>query len=348
MDGILRRTGPGRSGALLPSQRVQSHAAFLSRDKTGTLTCLWSGGGLEGKADICIHRSTLHNGTRDTAGQLADDPGRSEQTPVLFHAPAGRARLLHSALPGGNQDECVLRMREIGKSPRDLPLPLFRCTAQPGQQWTGSHDAAALAISVDAGESWRQVDVPRSPGCVHMTLVPLGGRRLAAFFRRRQADFVHRSESTDGGESWSVPLPTDVPNNNSPVSASRLIDGRVALLCNPVNAAMHPDRRARLYDELDNDARPPATGGCEPIWGVPRAPVMPSLSSDEGRTFPGRRPIEAGTATCLSNDSRDGRNREMSCPFLGQAADGSLDLAYTFHRRAIKHVRLARDWPEAT
>ncbi|PJN92962.1 hypothetical protein CNY89_24975, partial [Amaricoccus sp. HAR-UPW-R2A-40] len=32
---------------------------------------------------------------------------------------------------------------------------------------------------------------------------PLGGARIAAFFRRRQADFVYRTESLDGGRSWS-------------------------------------------------------------------------------------------------------------------------------------------------
>lgn len=368
MDGGLREVSPGRFEAFLPSPCIQNHAAFLSAGPDG-LDCLWFGGSLEGKSDISIWRATLAQRGWSAAERVSGDPERSEQNPVQFDAPDGRRLVLHTAQEGGNQDACLLRIREDGGEPAtlDLPkgtfirgpvevrgdgawlLPLFRCVPRPGQRWTGSHDTAALAVSADAGQSWREVEVPGSVGCVHMTLVPLGGDRLAAFFRRRQADFVHRSESADGGETWSVPAATDVPNNNSSISAIRLGDGRVALACNPVNAAMHPEaRRASLYDELgETDERPAATGGCSPVWGVPRAPMAVCLSGDEGRSFPRRIVVEAGDGACLSNNSVDGRNRELSYPSLAEAADGGLDLAYTCHRRAIKHVRLTRGWLEA-
>ncbi len=367
MDGHLRHTAPGRWEALLPSPKVQNHAAFLAwRD--GGLDCLWFGGTLEGKSDICIHRAALGPDGWRKAEQVSDDPENSEQNPVQFTTGDGRTLVFHTSQPGGNQDACVVRMREAGKAPRTLSLPagtfiraplfvradgswllpLFRCVARPGQKWTGSHDTAAVAISSDRGVSWREVDVPGSIGCVHMTIVPLGGNRLAAFFRRRQADFVHRTESADGGESWSVPEATDVPNNNSSIAVVRLSDGRIAMACNPVNAAMSSDRRASLYDELgEDDDRPNAEGGCNPVWGVPRAPMTLCISTDEGRTFPRRIMVEDGPGTCLSNNSLDGKNREMSYPALIEGPDGTLDLAYTYHRRAIKHVRLSRDWLEA-
>jgi len=360
MNGKLDQTATGRSEALLPSPCIQNHAAFLTRDDDG-LSCLWFGGSLEGKSDISIFRSRL-DGEWLPAEQLTGDAERSEQNPVQFQSPDGRTLLLHTAQPGGNQDDCVVRMRKVGGDPVELGLPkgtfirgpvhvrtdgawllpLFRCVSRPGQKWTGSHDTAALAISSDSGKTWREVDVPDSIGSVHMTLVPLGGDRLAAFYRRRQADFVHRSESNDGGESWTAPAPTDVPNNNSSISVIRLEDGRIAMACNPANAAMYPDaRRESLYDELgEADTRPNATGGCAPTWGVPRAPMTICLSDDEGKTFTKRIVIEDGPGTCLSNDSLDGKNKEMSYPSLLQAPDGSLDLAYTYFRRAIKHVRL--------
>jgi len=371
MDGGLRRHGAGRAEAFLPSPRTQNHAAFLSRDATGLLHCAWFGGSLEGRSDICIHRASLHPGACAWTApeQLTGDPDRSEQNPVLFHAPDGRDLLFHTAQPGGRQDECLLRMRVIGAPPRDLPLPtgtfirapvhlrddgawllpLFLCTMRPGQAWTGSHDTAALAISTDNGESWRRIEVPDSIGCVHMTIVSQGGKHLAAFFRRRQADFVFRSESLDGGESWSAPAPTDVPNNNSSISVIALRGGGLAMACNPINAAMHPGRRASLYDELVSDDRSMATGdhdGCTPVWGVKRAPMTVCLSSDGGHTFPRRIIIEDGPGTCLSNDSLDGRNLEMSYPALSEGPDGTLDLAYTYRRRAIKHVRLSPGWQE--
>ncbi len=365
MDGRLRDVGDGRWEALLPSPSVQNHAAFLAPGPSG-LACLWFGGSLEGKADISIFRATLGAGGWSEPERLTDDPDLSEQNPVQFRAPDGRTLILHTAQPGGDQDACVIRVCEAGRAPLTLPLargtfirgpihlradgawllPLFRCVPVPGHRWTGSHDTAALAISEDAGVSWREVELPRSIGCVHMTLVPLGGDHLLAFFRRRQADVIYRAESRDGGESWTAPEATDLPNNNSSISAIRLEDGRIAIASNPVNAAMRQDRRASLYDELGDDARPNATGGCDPIWGVPRAPMAISLSSDDGRSFPTRLLVEDGPGSCLSNDSLDGRNRELSYPSLVEREDGTLDLAYTFHRRAIKHVRLSRRWLE--
>ena len=74
------------------------------------------------------------------------------------------------------------------------------------------------------------------------------------------------------------------------------------------------------------------------------APVSVCLSSDGGATFPQKILIEDGPGTCLSNDSTDGRNKEMSYPWLLAGPDGSLHIAYTYHRRAIKYVRLAPGW----
>lgn len=367
MTGVLHRSGDGREDALLPSPCVQNHAAFLARAHDG-LFCLWFGGSLEGKADISVWRSHLGADGWSEPVALSDDPLHSEQNPVQFDAPDGRRLIIHTAQDGGNQDTCAVRMRVEGEDPRDIALPrgtfvrapvclredgafmlpVFRCVPRPGARWTGSHDTAAVALSGDGGETWRMVDIPGSIGCVHTTVVPLGGARYAAFFRRRQADAVYRAESADGGETWQAPVPTDVPNNNSSISVIRLSGGQIAMACNPVNAAMHPDaRRASLYDELGaDDDRPNATGGCAPIWGVPRAPMAVCVSDDEGRTFRRRLIVENGPGTCLTNNSLDGKNQELSYPSIVEGPDGSLDLAYTFARRAIKHVRLARGWWE--
>ncbi|HSF93042.1 MAG TPA: exo-alpha-sialidase [Paracoccaceae bacterium] len=362
MDGVMRDAGNGRSIAFLPSPRVQNHAAFLLPTANGGLRCAWFGGALEGKADICIHQSTLDpaTGIWGPAEQLTSDPDRSEQNPVLFNSPDGRHLLFHTAQPGGDQDRCVVRMREIGAPPQDLPLPLgtfvratpivrndgswllplFHCTQSPGARWTGRHDTASVAITNDNGLTWRLVKVPDSVGCVHMTLVPLDKDKIVAFFRRRQADYVYRSESLDGGESWSVPEATDLPNNNSSIAAQRLADGRIAVVCNPVNAEMDPSRRESLYDELGDDDRPEADGGCTAIWGVKRAPLIVAFSDDDGKTFPDRITVADSAGTCLSNNSEDGKNKELSYPAISQAKNGDLDVAFTYYRRAIVHIRI--------
>lgn len=383
MTGVLQSVSMGRDEALLPSPMIQNHAAFLHLLDDGALVCAWFGGTLEGKSDISIYASVLVKGSTHWGPpqRLSDDPAHSEQNPVLFSAPGGTLWLFHTSQPSGNQDECCIRMAEVvrdaadphkltttGERYLDLPrgcfvrapvivrddgawlLPIFRCVQRPGQKWNGSHDTAAVGVSVDDGKTWRLDDINQSTGCVHMSPVSIGDGRVAAFFRRRQADFVYRSESSDGGRSWSAPQATDVPNNNSSLAAARLRDGRIAMICNPLNALSSTDRRASLYDELgEDDGRPDAdpSGGCVPVWGVPRAPVALCVSDDGGLSFGIRQTIEDGTGTCLSNDSTDGRNQEMSYPWLLEGPDGSMHLAYTYHRRAIKYVRLAPGWDSA-
>ncbi|MBB4953566.1 putative neuraminidase [Agrobacterium vitis] len=384
MTGTITAVTANRHEAILPSPMVQNHASFLHWLGDGSLVCAWFGGTLEGKSDISIFASVL---TPDAecwgpAQQLSFDNAHSEQNPVLFTAPDGRLWLFHTSQPSGNQDECQIRMVEINRNADhptqlvaegchylDLPrgcfiraplvvrddgawlLPIFRCIQRPGQKWNGSHDLAAMGVSLDGGKTWQLEELAQSTGCVHMSPVALGDTQHIALFRRRQADFVYRTESVDGGRTWSQPQPTDVPNNNSSIAAIRLGNGRVAMICNPVNAAQSSDRRASLYDELGvEDDRPDAdpTGGCVPVWGVPRAPVSLCLSDDGGLTFPIRLMVEDGPGTCLSNDSTDGRNQEMSYPWLLEGADGSLHITYTYHRRAIKYVRLAKGWAETT
>lgn len=383
MTGRLRPGPGGRAEAFLPSPMIQNHAAFLHLLDDGALLCCWFGGTLEGKADIAIWGAILPAGGDGwgAAHRLSHDPARSEQNPVVFRAPDGGLVLFHTAQPSGNQDACRIRMARLTRDPADPTritadegrildlgpgdfvrgrvvlrddgawlLPLFRCTTRPGRKWTGSHDVAAIATSTDAGESWTVAEVPASLGCVHMSPVPGNPQVMPAFYRRRQADAVFRSESRDGGRTWTAPEATDLPNNNSSIAATRLADGRIALIGNLASAATSTDRRASLYDELgEDDDRPDAdpAGGITPVWGVPRAPVAVCLSTDEGRSFPHRILIEDGPGTCTSNDSTDGRNAEMSYPWLLQGPDGTLHLAYTYHRRAIKYVQLPPGWDAA-
>ena len=60
------------------------------------------------------------------------------------------------------------------------------------------------------------------------------------------ADHVYRSESPDGGHSWSAPVPTMLPNNNSSIMALALASGAVALMYNESSAA---DATGRLAPE---------------------------------------------------------------------------------------------------
>ncbi|WP_348753945.1 exo-alpha-sialidase [uncultured Aquincola sp.] len=359
----------------LPPPRVQCHAANLMTLGDGALGCVWFSGTQEGVADISVWFSRLAPGSETWSApvQLSQDPTRSEQNPILFPAPDGRLWLIHTAQRAGNQDTALVRCRiseDNGRSwgpTRDLftqagifvrqpvvvldnsdwLLPIFHCPTEPGQKWAGHDDTSAVMISSDQGASWHEVRVPESTGCVHMSIVP--GRRpgeLIGFFRSRWADHVYRSVSTDRGRHWTAPQPTELPNNNSSLQVARLTSGALAIVFNQSSAADATERRASLYDEIDDgDGRTEAVArGRSAFWGAPRAPMTVALSDDDGLTWPHRQHLETGDGYCMSNNSQQQLNREYSYPSIHQSADGALQIAYTVFRQRIRHLRLTEAW----
>jgi predicted neuraminidase len=390
-DGVIRSRAdaPDRRDAYLPTPTVQVHAANLMTLGNGDLGCVWFGGTQEGVPDICVWFSRLTAGsdTWSAPVQLSDDQTRSEQNPVLFPTPSGELWLLFTSQHAGNQDTAEVRYRVstddgvtwgpvrtlfpatdrggifVRQPVVVLPtgrwlLPIFHCVTVPGRRWVGDADTSAVMISDDAGATWREVAVPESTGCVHMSVVPVGDR-LTAFFRSRWADAVYQSWSDDDGETWTAPAPTELPNNNSSIQATALSDGRLAMVLNPVRAGADTPRRLSLYDEIDDEGLADAqsqveeapaeddSGGQRAVWGTPRAPMTLALSADGGRTWSVRRDLETGDGYCMTNNSREGLNRELSYPSVHQTPDGLLHVAFTYHRRAIQYVTVDPSWVDA-
>jgi predicted neuraminidase len=202
--------------------------------------------------------------------------------------------------------------------------------------------------STDQGRSWARHSVPGSLGQVHMSIVTAPDGSLVALFRSRWADNIHLSRSHDDGATWSVPEATPLPNNNSSIQATDLAGGGIALVYNPSSAAQATARRVSLYDELD-DAGPPSPasraddGSPRAFWGAPRAPLRLNWSHDGGRTWAQGIDLETGDGFCMTNNSLERLNRELSYPTVHQSADGALHVAFTYHRRSIEHVRIAPD-----
>lgn len=388
-DGTVKRAD-GADFAYLPAPTVQSHAANLLTLPDGRLGCVWFGGTQEGVPDISIWFSTLEPGSSQWSEpqQLSDDSTRSEQNPILFTAPNGALWLLYTAQKAGNQDTAEVRRRtstdggrtwgEVetlfpanetgGVFVRQLPVvlpsgrlivPIFRCITTPGEKWVGNSDDSAVMISDDAGATWTEHVLPGSLGCVHMNIQPVADGTLLALFRSRWADSIYESRSTDDGSTWSEPVPTELPNNNSSIQFTALADGRLALVYNHSRAEENTERRLSLYDEIDDDglaeeqgqlAEPDASafseddGSRKAFWGTPRSPMTLAISEDSGRSWPIRRNLDVGDGYCLSNNSRDGLNREYSYPSIHQGPDGALNIAYTYFRQAIKFVRVDPQW----
>ncbi|HBY9527708.1 exo-alpha-sialidase [Klebsiella aerogenes] len=375
-DGVIRQhqQDPHLAWAMLPSGCPQNHAANLLPLPDGTLLCVWFGGSQEGKADISVWGARLAPGatTWSEAVKLSDDPQRSEQNPVLFQAPDGVLWLLWTAQHAGNQDTAIVRYRQSRDGGKhwgaiatllDEPgtfirqpisvmpngnwlLPVFYCRTRPGEKWVGNDDVSAVKISADGGKNWRDVAVPQSLGCVHMNITPLADGSLVAFFRSRWADHIWYSRSTDFGESWSAPIPTTLPNNNSSIQVTTLNNGDLALVFNNMSAAGASERRASLYDEIEDDdgRKEPERTGKTAFWGAPRAPMTVAISADGGKSWPWMRNLDEGDGYCMTNNSEQKLNRELSYPSIKQGEDGNLHIAYTWYRQAIKYIRVSPQW----
>ncbi|KAL4915702.1 BNR repeat-like domain-containing protein [Aspergillus aurantiobrunneus] len=377
LDGAIRqgsRPYAYREAYLRPAT-VQCHASNLLRLANGNLLCTWFGGNMEGKPDISIYLARLELSEQrwGQAVKVTHDDTRSEQNPVLFQHPSGELWLLYTSQKGGDQDSAVVKRvvssdgGDTWSSPTVLfdesgtfirqpvivlengvfVVPTFKCRGEPGAKWVGNDDISAIRTSQDQGQTWAEVAVPASTGCVHMEIQRLKNGTYMALYRSRWADFIHMSTSPDGLR-WNAPQPTALPNPNAGICFDVLPTGRVVVVYNHSSRRNALSRREGLYDEITEggDARPNQkvrTDGREAFWGAPRAPLAVAWSDDEGKTWQ-HRTLEDGDGACLSNNSEQRLNRELSYPSMLVGDGGSIHIAFTFWRQTIKYVQIEEDF----
>ncbi len=330
-----------------------AHGPGLLEAENGDLICVWFAGSFEGNGDVHIVSSRLPKGGNawEPVVEVSGDPERSEQNPSLFQHPNGEiwavytAQLTRQEGKDNMQFTSVVRRqvtRDIGKS-WSAPDVLFpeegTFCRQPIQilsngRWIMSNwicsdsedglagDPTAFRISDDGGNTWRMVSMPESNGRVHANIVEISPGVLAAFMRSRAADNIYISHSSDYGDSWTKPVPTALPNNNSSISAIKLRSGRIAIAYNPTHAAdPHPDVCA---------------------WPGLRCPVAVALSEDGGKTFPMIRYMELGEGYVGPENSTN--NLTYEYPVIIQGKDDRLHLAYAYrNRKGVKWMSFTEE-----
>jgi len=360
--------------SFIPSDTAQCHASNLLLLDNGDVLCAWFGGSQEGKRDISIYVSRLSSSARQwsDAQQATFDGTRSEQNPVLFKTPPGELWLLYTSQNGGDQDSAVVK-RQISSddgqtwgSPTVLfsdpgtfirqpmiiledsewLIPIFKCRTEPGTRWVGNDDISAVRVSHDQGKTWVEREVPNSFGAVHMKVQRLKGGSYLGLFRSRWADNIYIATSPNALD-WTEPQPTILPNPNSGICFDVLQSGRILVVYNHSSKAKAVGQREGLYDDVkeEGDERQNQQSkypGRQAFWGAPRAPLCLAWSDDNGKTWD-HRVLEEGDGYCMTNNSEQKLNRELSYPSMALSSDGMVHIAFTFWRQKIKYVQV---WPE--
>ncbi len=235
----------------LPSHPT-AHCATLAELPDGRLLAAWFGGAFETAPDQVILAAELGPGAARWSAPrpIAAMEGRALGQPVFLPRPSGELWLFFDAIMGRDWTSAqpfLQRSYDGGRTwgPAqqlwDYPGLMFRSRPclLPGRIIIPAYDEntwrSRMMISDDDGRTWRlSAPLAGKQGNIHPCLAALDGGRLLAYLRTGgRGGVIWRSESADGGESWSAPAPTALPNPNSGIDLLRLASGSLLLAYNP-------------------------------------------------------------------------------------------------------------------
>jgi predicted neuraminidase len=107
--------------------------------------------------------------------------------------------------------------------------------------YSDGFDFSIMALSDDGGRTWQASRPLISFGGVQPSLVQKRDGTLVAYMRDNgpPPQRVMRSESRDGGMTWSPVVDDDIPNPGSGLEVIRLQSGRWAMVCNDTEQGRH-------------------------------------------------------------------------------------------------------------
>lgn len=360
------------------------HAASIAALPDGRLFSVWFGGEREGSTDVMIYGAyrapdALAWGEQRvlaSPAQTSADIGmlvRKMGNPVAFVTPRGELWVIYvSVTMGGWATSHLNLMRSPDLGQTWLPAtrlvvspfinlstlvkggPVFFDNGEIGvpvyHELAGKF--AELLVLSESGEVRRKLRMDHG----HRTLQPVvlvEDELNAISLMRDGAEHpprAWRSETSDGGRSWSAPQLTDLPNPNSALAALRLDDGRLIAVANDTederlrlsllvseDRGMHwrvihrfEDRQAQLGQNLSVKA------------------FRPILEGDLGALGPGPSAADVATnaeqALCRHGDSCAW---QYDYPYLIRTADGEFHLVYTWNRSFVRHLSFNAAWLEA-
>jgi predicted neuraminidase len=270
------------------------HPPAIAELDNGDLYVVYYGGEGEYEGDTAVYGSRLPKGSSQwTRPQIiADTPGRSEGNAVIWQAPDGLVWLFYVTNYGLTWSTSRIKYKlshdraktwtdsdmlafELGSMVRGLPillndgdylLPVYHETGED-REGTPADTCSYFLRYNPKRKTWSESNrIFSANGNLQPAPAQIDDNYLVAYLRPggnfdpNPKRFVLRSESRDGGRTWSRGENTQFPNPNSAVDFIKLRNGHLLLVYNDTN--------------IDD-----------------RMPLTVAISTDNDKTYPHRRNI---------------------------------------------------------
>lgn len=268
------------------------HPASIEELPNGDLYLAFYGGDGEYESNTADYGSRRTKGSMQWSppAKIADTPDRSDGNPVVWQEPGGPLWLFYVVRYGETWSESVIKYKlsfDNGQSWSDSELLSFEkglmVRSQPIQlangdfllpiyherghdkEFVGADSTSLFARHSQATKDWTFTNEVHSRlGNIQPSVVECDPQHLLAFCRRgggydRVPDgFIVRTESHDGGNTWSPGVDTPFANPNAAVDLIKLQNGHLVLIYN---------------DNFDGDRMPltmRVSTDCGATWSPPR------------------------------------------------------------------------------
>ena len=225
------------------------HPSSITQLANGDLYIAYYGGSGEYSDDTAVYGSRLKTGETQWTGPevIADTPDRGEGNPVVWQAPDNRVWLFYVNRYGETwsnarvkakisdngaetwsdsfmlnfEEGTMVRGQPIVLNNGDYLLPMYYETGED-REGTASSTCSYFMRYNPKTRKWTETNrIKSSMGNLQAQVVQLTNAYLIAYIRRggnflpTDHGYMLRSESRDGGSTWSEAVETKFPNPNS-------------------------------------------------------------------------------------------------------------------------------------
>lgn len=244
------------------------HASTIVEHEPGKLMAAWFGGKAEGAKDVQIWSSTFDGKGWSEPKVIGTEPGQPCWNPVLFKSAKGTLHFWYKAGPKPDDWTGFTRTStDSGKTwskvemmpagfygpVRAKPIQLANGTILAGTSIESYHNwTPYVDRSTDEGKTWKRSNpfpVPEKFHQIQPTLFEAKTGHIIALMRSSNPRVICRSESKDGGETFSPAEETTLPNPSAGIDCVKTTEGNVFLIYNPSALFRTPLSLARSTDD---------------------------------------------------------------------------------------------------